>query len=54
VIKALEIYPIEVLDQHRRQGRRYAVIRAEPGNDRDRFATKIGLSECATALRRTV
>jgi hypothetical protein len=40
------------MDQHRRQGRRYAVIRAEPGNDRDRFAKKIGLSESATALRR--
>jgi hypothetical protein len=52
VIKALDIYPIEVMDQHRRQGRRYAVIRAEPGNERDRYAKKIGLSESATALRR--
>jgi hypothetical protein len=52
VIKALDIYPIEVMDKTRRQGRRYVVIRSAPGNDRDRFAKRIGLSESAVALRR--
>jgi hypothetical protein len=52
VIKALEIYPIEILETQRRGGRRYVVIRAEPDNDRDKFAKKIKLSESAIALRR--
>lgn len=52
VIKALDIFPVEVIDTSRRHGRRYVVLRAEPGNDRDRFARRIGLSETAAALRR--
>jgi hypothetical protein len=52
IIKALEIYPVEILETGRRDGRRYATIRAEPNNDRDRVAKRIGLTESATALKR--
>ncbi len=52
VVKALEVYPVEVLDKGRADGRRYAVLRAEPDNDRDRLAKKVGLLESASALRR--
>jgi hypothetical protein len=52
VIKALDIYPVEIMHTERRAGKRYAVIRAEPENDRDKFAKRIGLAESSTALRR--
>jgi hypothetical protein len=52
VIKALDIFPVEIIDSGRRHGRRYVVLRAEPDNDRDKFAKRIGLSETTTALRR--
>jgi hypothetical protein len=52
VIKALEIYPIEVLDTELVGGRRYALVRAEPGNERDKMARKVGLAETAAALKR--
>lgn len=48
VVKALEIYPVEVLDS----GRTYAVLRAQPGNERDKIARRIGLTETAAALKR--
>lgn len=52
VVKALDVYPIEILDKGRQDGRRYIVLRAEPGNDRDRTAKRIGMSESATVLKR--
>lgn len=52
VVKALEIYPLEILSAFYRDGRRYAVIRADPGNDRDRFAKRVGLAESSIALKR--
>jgi AAA domain len=52
VVKALEVYPAEILDSGRQAGRRYVVLRAEPNNDRDRTARRIGLSDSAAALRR--
>lgn len=52
VTKALEVYPIEVMDTGRQNGRRYAVLRAAPANDRDRFAKKVGMTETANSLRR--
>ncbi len=52
VVKALEIYPVQVLDVAVRNGRRHAVLRAEPHNDRDRIARKVGLTETSSALRR--
>ena len=52
VVKALECYPIEVLDAKTEQGRRFVTIRAEPANERDRLAKQVGMSETATALTR--
>jgi hypothetical protein len=52
VVKALECYPIEILDSVRRGGRRIITLRAEPENDRDVFAKQIGMSDSATALKR--
>ncbi|AFK54012.1 DEAD/DEAH box helicase [Tistrella mobilis] len=52
VVKALEVYPIEVLESGRAGGRRFVVLRAEPNNERDGVAKKVGLLESANALRR--
>lgn len=52
VVKALEVYPVQILDTGRRDGRRFVVLRAEPNNERDRVAKRIGLSESAAALKR--
>lgn len=52
LVKALEIYPVEILDKQRRGGGRFVAIRAEPASDRDKFAKKIRLTESAIALRR--
>jgi hypothetical protein len=51
VTKALEIYPIEVMDTGRQGGRRYAVVRADPENERDRFAQKVRMTHTAGALK---
>jgi hypothetical protein len=53
VVKAFEIFPIEVLQTVVESGgRRLAVIRALPESERDKIAKKIGLLETASALRR--
>jgi hypothetical protein len=52
LVKALEVYPVEVLDRGRREGRRFVVLRAEPNSDRDRIAKRVGLSESAVAFKR--
>jgi hypothetical protein len=52
VVKALEVFPVEILDTGRRDGRKFVILRSEPNNDRDRVAKKIGLSESAIALSR--
>jgi hypothetical protein len=53
VVKALEIYPIEVLDSIvERGGRRLATIRALPNSERDKIGKKIGVLETASALFR--
>lgn len=52
VVKALDVYPVEILDRTRQDGRRLIILRAEPGNDRDRIAKRVGLSETAVALKR--
>jgi len=52
VVKALEVYPIEILGSGRAEGRRFVVLRAEPNNERDGVAKKVGLLESANALRR--
>jgi len=52
VVKAFEIYPIEVLESTSDRGRRYVTIRGLPNNDRDRIAKRIGLPETSAALNR--
>jgi hypothetical protein len=52
VAKSLEIYPVEVLDVGVDAGRRFAIVRAEPNNERDKIARRIGLAETAAALKR--
>lgn len=52
VVKALEVYPVQILDRGRHDGRRFVVLRAEPNNDRDRVAKRVGLLESASALKR--
>lgn len=52
VIKALEIYPVQVLHTEPVGSRRYAIVRAEPGNERDKIAKRVGLTETAAALKR--
>lgn len=52
VVKALEIYPVQVLGTEQNDGRRYATVRAEPDNERDRLARRIGLASTAVALHR--
>ncbi|MEH0294811.1 AAA domain-containing protein [Agrobacterium sp. CCNWLW71] len=52
VVKSLEVYPVEVLESEQVSGRRYAVVRAQPQNERDRIAKRIGLTEASAALKR--
>ena len=52
VVKALEVYPIEILKTGLAQGRRFVMLRAEPNNERDALAKNVGLLESANALRR--
>ena len=40
------------LETGRSAGQRFVTLRAEPNNDRDRFAKQVGMSESATALKR--
>ncbi|KVU25144.1 DNA helicase [Burkholderia ubonensis] len=51
VVKALEVYPVQVLEAQLHRGRRSVLLRAEPGNERDRIAKRIGLTESAVALK---
>lgn len=51
VVKALEVYPVQVLETQVHKGRRSILLRAEPGNERDRIAKRIGLTESAIALK---
>lgn len=53
VVKAFEIYPIQILQTAVESGgRRTALIRALPGSERDKIGKKIGVLETASALRR--
>ncbi len=52
VIEALEVYPVQILDVVTRGGRRYAILRAQPDNDRDRQARRFGLADTERSLRR--
>lgn len=52
VVKALEVYPVEIIKRSYDDGRKYVTVRAEPDSDRDRMAKGIGLTDSVTALSR--
>ncbi|HVM78162.1 MAG TPA: AAA domain-containing protein [Stellaceae bacterium] len=52
VLKALESYPVEIVNTDSRPGRRYAVLRARPDEVRDGLATEVRGHGTAEALRR--
>ena len=52
VVKALEVYPVEILDAKREQERLLVTLRAEPNSERDRVAKRLELSESSFALKR--
>ena len=52
VIKSLEVYPVQILEIERREGRRFAVLRAEPHNERDQAAKKLKMADTERALAR--
>lgn len=52
VLKALEVYPVQVLEQNSSGARRYVLLRGEPGNDRDQIAKRTGLLDTAASLKR--
>lgn len=52
VVKALEVFPVEITKRSQVDGRKYVTLRAESDSDRDRMAKDIGLTDSVTALRR--
>lgn len=52
VIKALDIYPIDIMVQETTNSRRRVVVRAQPDNERDRIAAKLGLQDTERSLKR--
>lgn len=52
IVKALEVFPVQVLGTETRDGRSFALLRAVTGNERDRIARRIGLTETADSLKR--
>jgi hypothetical protein len=52
LVKSLEVFPLEVLEVDFKNGRYYAAVRAEPDNERDKIARKVGLVDTENALKR--
>ncbi len=52
LVKAMEVYPVEILETEHKHGRRIALLRAAPDNKRDRIATRVGLADSVSALKR--
>jgi hypothetical protein len=52
VVKALEAFPVEILERSRADGQPTILLRAHPGNDRDKVARKLGLATTEQAIRR--
>ena len=52
VVKSLEVYPVQLLEVEQIDGRRFAVVRAEPHNERDVVAKRVGLTHTAAGLKR--
>lgn len=52
VVRALEVYPIEILEVRQEGTQKRALIRSEPNNGRDAIARRLGLTESSAALKR--
>lgn len=52
VLRALEVYPIEVLEIRQDGNLKRVLIRSEPNNGRDAIARRLGLTESSAALKR--
>jgi AAA domain len=52
VVKSLEVYPVEVLQQESKSGRRYVLLRSARESDRDKIAKRIGMIDTQTSLKR--
>jgi hypothetical protein len=52
VVKALDVYPVDLVRTERREGTCVVVLRPRPNTDRDKFAAKIGLLDTPRTLAR--
>lgn len=52
VVKALEVYPVQVVDQRTEKGRRFALLRAKADEEAHRFGRRMGMPEIGIALAR--
>ncbi|MBD9509920.1 AAA family ATPase [Ensifer sp. ENS10] len=52
VVKALEVYPIEIIKEQSEAGRQFVLLRGARDNDRDKIAKRIGLIDTHTSLKR--
>lgn len=52
VVKALEVYPVEILEERSDAGRRFVLLRGARENERDQIAKRIGLIDTHTSLKR--
>jgi hypothetical protein len=52
VVKALEVYPIEILEEKSDAGRHFVLLRGARENERDQIAKRIGLIDTHTSLKR--
>ncbi|MER9944793.1 AAA domain-containing protein [Mesorhizobium sp. M0092] len=52
VVKALEVYPVEILEEKSHAGRHSVLLRGARENDRDQVAKRIGLIDTHTSLKR--
>lgn len=52
VVKALEVYPVEILEEKSEAGRHSVLLRGARENERDQIAKRIGLIDTHTSLKR--
>lgn len=52
VVKALEVYPVEILEEKSDAGRHFVLLRGARDNERDRIAKRVGMIDTHTSLKR--
>jgi hypothetical protein len=52
VLKALEVYPIEIIEERTEAGRHFVLLRGARDNERDKIAKRISLVDTHTSLKR--